>query len=476
MIMGGASGRVSFCIINTGKGEDMATKLKNLKVTKVDFVDQGANPDAHIMLFKSRNGGSGTKDGDPVSKGGESGTEGAESGTEPSGSGDRGNVLKRLFEAIAKAVTMRPEDLDSAVEQIEKSGAEIFSETMSRRKNQKIADEIWDVCYALQASLCSILWDEELDSADASAAMGESIDEFHKVVKDSVSQWTAGKAVGITKNAGEVTAMELEAMKAVHKRLSETIEKASAVPGEEEPVNKENQKGEVDMGKIDKSRLTEAERAFLEDIEKRCAAEEPGTGEEPGSVEKKTSAGDGTKQEGAGKQEEDAVAKALQALGLGTVTQQAEVHEDIYKGLHPALKAEFEALRKFREDTEEKELREVAKSYEIIGKKEEELYPVLKSVKAAGTEAYGQLITVLDGVKAAVEKSGVFSEIGKSGHSAPGMMPPVQLAATSAETRIEGIAKGYMEKEPAMSYLDAVAKAWEDNPDLLAEYDTEAGF
>ncbi len=463
----------------------MATKLKNLKVTKVDFVDQGANPDAHIMLFKSRNGGSGTKDGDPVSKGIESGTKdgdpvskGGESGTEPSGSGDRGNVLKRLFEAIAKAVTMRPEDLDSAVEQIEKGGAETFSETISRRKNQKIADEIWDVCYALQASLCSILWDEELDSAGASAAMGESIDEFHKVVKDSVSQWTAGKAVGITKNAGEVTARELEAMKAVHKRLSETIEKASAIPGAGEPVNKENQKGEVDMGKIDKSRLTGAERAFLEDIEKRCAAEEPGTGEEPGSVEKKTSAGDGTKQEGAGKQEEDAVTKALQALGLGTGTQQAEGHEDIYKGLHPALKAEFEALRKFREDTEEKELREVAKSYEIIGKKEEELYPVLKSVKAAGTEAYSQLITVLDGVKAAVEKSGVFSEIGKSGHSAPGMVPPVQqaAAATSAETRIEGIAKGYMEKEPAMSYLDAVAKAWEDNPDLLAEYDTEAGF
>ena len=26
----------------------MATKLKNLKVKKVDFVDEGANPDAHI--------------------------------------------------------------------------------------------------------------------------------------------------------------------------------------------------------------------------------------------------------------------------------------------------------------------------------------------------------------------------------------------------------------------------------------------
>lgn len=31
----------------------MATKLKNLKITSTDLVDQGANPDAHICLFKS---------------------------------------------------------------------------------------------------------------------------------------------------------------------------------------------------------------------------------------------------------------------------------------------------------------------------------------------------------------------------------------------------------------------------------------
>ena len=30
----------------------MATKLKNLNIKKVDFVDAGANPDAHIKLFK----------------------------------------------------------------------------------------------------------------------------------------------------------------------------------------------------------------------------------------------------------------------------------------------------------------------------------------------------------------------------------------------------------------------------------------
>lgn len=34
----------------------MATKLKNLKITSVDLVEQGANPDAHIKLYKSKAG------------------------------------------------------------------------------------------------------------------------------------------------------------------------------------------------------------------------------------------------------------------------------------------------------------------------------------------------------------------------------------------------------------------------------------
>lgn len=33
----------------------MSTKLKNLTIKKVDFVKQGANPDAYVKLFKSKN-------------------------------------------------------------------------------------------------------------------------------------------------------------------------------------------------------------------------------------------------------------------------------------------------------------------------------------------------------------------------------------------------------------------------------------
>ena len=32
----------------------MATKLKNLKIRKVDFVDEGANPDADIKIRKKK--------------------------------------------------------------------------------------------------------------------------------------------------------------------------------------------------------------------------------------------------------------------------------------------------------------------------------------------------------------------------------------------------------------------------------------
>lgn len=422
----------------------MATKLKNLKVKKVDFVDQGANPDAYIKLYKRK---------DEAAE--------AESGTEESGAK---GVWKRLLSAIAKMAGMKPEEISSAVEQIEKSGSETFAEKMNQRKNQKIIDEMWDICYALHASLCSIAWDEELDSTGASTAMMESLEDFCTMMKESINQWSCGKAVGIVKNAEEVTAEELEIMKSVHSRLSETIEKADAGSASSEPVKKENLKGEDEMSEIDKSKLTDSERAFLEDLEKRYSVEKSASGK--GS--------EGTHKEGEKANEgEDAVKKALQTLGLGTPPQEEGGQEDIYKGLHPAVKAEIEALRKFREKTEEKELRQVAKSYAIIGKKEEELLPVLKSVKAAGMDAYNQLISALDDAKAAVEKSGAFTEIGKSGYrlsATPG------VNENSSEAKISGIAKGYMEKDPGMSYTDAVAKAWEDNPELMAAYEEEAGF
>lgn len=149
-----------------------------------------------------------------------------------------------------------------------------------------------------------------------------------------------------------------------------------------------------------------------------------------------------------------------------------------YKGLNPVVAAELKILKKFREQAEEKELSEIAGKYEIIGKKKEELVPLLKSLKKAGGTAYDDMIAILDHTVATVEKSGIFSEIGKSGGNYSGNYGSVLLTKkdTEAETKAESIAKGYMEKDPSISYTKALAKAWEDNPDLIDEYEEQAGF
>lgn len=412
----------------------MATKLKNLKITKVDFVDDGANPEAHIRLFKSKDG---------VEPPHDEGTE------------KKPNIWKRLITAITKAAGSETDtsELESVIDDIQKS-SESFGERIAEVKNRKIADEIWDICYALQSSLCSILNDEDMDGTSAATAMQESLDEFYEFSKEAISQWSSGKATNIVKKE-EVTASDLEMMKSARSRLDDTIEKAEKAqeePGAEEPKKKDqnknqnNAKGAEEM-KIDKSKLTPAELAFLQSIEKRYGEEE-GAGAE--GVTPPAQNTDPTPATGVGKS--------------NTPAQGTDGGEDIYKGMHPAVRAELENLKKFREATEERELEDVAKKYEIIGKKKEELVPVLKSLKAAGGTAYTDMIAVLDGAVAAVEKSGAFTEIGKSG----GAGTTDGAAWTKAETQAAEIMKS-----KNVTKAQALDEVFRNDPELAAECEKE---
>ena len=82
------------------------------------------------------------------------------------------------------------------------------------------------------------------------------------------------------------------------------------------------------------------------------------------------------------------------------------------------------------------------------------------------------MIGILDRNIAMVEKSGVFSEIGKSFSNSSA----AYIKKSAAESKIDTIAKGYMEKDSALTYNAALAKAWEDHPELLDEYEVEAGY
>lgn len=208
-------------------------------------------------------------------------------------------------------------------------------------------------------------------------------------------------------------------------------------------TNKSKKGVDTDM-KIDKSKLTPEELAQLEAIEKKAGVQEDDNTPAADDVNK------GTEK----KDDAQSTEKAAPAAS------DSEGGEDIYKGLHPAVAAELKELRKRADAAEERELTEVAKKYEILGKKPEELAKTLKTLKAAGGTAYDDMIGVLDASLASVEKSGAFNEVGKSRSGQP-----------DAWDQIEKHADDIMKAAPTMTRAQAIEKACEQHPDLVAEYE-----
>lgn len=424
--------RAVFCIIKKLRKEvrELANKLKNLKVTKVDFVDDGANKRADIKLYK-RNSGNGNIIA-PVS--------------DTQDDAKKLSMFKRIVSDIGKAFGIKEGEGFPGGEGIKKGNSQTFGDKMTEVKRSKVADEMWSICYALQSSLQSILYDEDLDETSAKSMMEQSVKDFNEIITESIDDWSSGKLCGIRKSIDET---ELEVMKNYRNRLDSEIE-AFEKRGELE-----------DMLKIDKSKMTPEERAAYDEIIKKYAVDiEDEIIEKSGSVKP-------------GENEEEMEDEAEKGCGKKQTAKSASAEgEDIYKGLHPAVAAELKELRKRADEADERELLGVAKKYEIIGKKPEELVPTLKSLKAAGGTAYADMISVLDSAVAMAEASGTFSEIGKSSRG----IGNTSVAKSNSETKVETIAKGYMEKDPNLSYVDAIAKAWENNPDLMDSYEEEAGF
>lgn len=370
----------------------MATKLKGLEVTKVDFVDEGANPDAHIKLFKKRD------------KAESSNSSTSEATPKPE------SIWKRFINRIGKSVGMDQAEIDQTVEEIEKSGAKGFGEMMNERKSRKIADEIWDLCFALSDSLCSIMRDEELDASSAETAMQESINDFTEMVQGAIGQWSSGKVACIAKRSETVSNEQLEHMKNCRERLDKSIEKAVAEVDPGTTTEKDESKGDEEEMKIDKSKLNDAERAFLDAIEKKAGTEEVAPAQAPAAQPAATDAD----------MLAAAVAKALTSLGISAqpVAAAPQTETEVAKNnATPNAEelTELEALRKYKQDAEDAKLHEVAKGYEILGHKEEDLFPVLKSLKDVSEDAYNNYVESLNKSKEAMSKSDMFTEIGKRG-------------------------------------------------------------
>ena len=129
----------------------------------------------------------------------------------------------------------------------------------------------------------------------------------------------------------------------------------------------------------------------------------------------------------------------------------------------PELVAALNRLETLEKSIAMKEFTEIAKKYAPLGEKEEELAKTLYAMKNANEDNYNAYIAVLDKSLALVEKSGLFAEIGKSRGAAP----------SGAEAKAHAEAMNIMKSDPTMTYDVALAKAWSEHPELMAEYDAE---
>lgn len=129
----------------------------------------------------------------------------------------------------------------------------------------------------------------------------------------------------------------------------------------------------------------------------------------------------------------------------------------------PELTAALAELADLKKSFAMKEMTAIAKKYAPLGKKEDELAKTLYDMKMSNEANYNAYIAVLDESLDMVEKSGLFSEIGKSagGYTSAGG------AAEKADARAKEIMKS-----DNCDYTTALAKAWED-PALMAEADAE---
>lgn len=118
------------------------------------------------------------------------------------------------------------------------------------------------------------------------------------------------------------------------------------------------------------------------------------------------------------------------------------------------------AFREEREKRIRKEFIDLAKAeYVRLGNPDEVGLILKEASERLSPETYGKLTDILKAANQRIDAT-LFTEIGKSG-SAPG---------GSVVDKIKAIAKSYVASNPTMTLAQAEAKAWEDHPELYAEY------
>ncbi len=338
----------------------------------------------------------------------------------------KGNFFKRFFNAFCDSLGVNSEDVRKSME----DEATSFDDVMNEKKIYDVRDQIWNACNSLEQSIVSILLDKECE--DKQAAIAQSIDQFKAFSDDASKSWIKLERAATDKE-DTVVADDFEIAK-----MQEIIEKSC----DPETINKEKETEVVKENNMafDISNMTEEEKKEALKVLQADASKE--------STEKRFNSGAGEDQI------QEAVNKAMN-----------KVMEGVAKNFTSMMEKIMEPIQKRAEEAEQKSLEEVAKKYELLGTKAEDLVPVLKSMKATSDEAYNNFIASMDNNLAVIQKSGLFEEIGKSGGAHTGNNDTEGAAKMNA--KVAEIKKSM----PNLTDAQAQDIVMQNDPELRAMFD-----
>lgn len=292
---------------------------------------------------------------------------------------------------------------------IEKIAAAIQKALSSEGSAQPITKaagtvQVRETTEALRKSLESIIADDSLSAVEKHDMMADSLQQFTLEATDLMDGWAA--AIGKAEEMPEEDPEEDPVEDPEDDPEDDTEEDPEEDPmeeteEEEEPGDEpedDMKKGVFDMATIDINKMSPEDKATLDALAKKYGAEE-----EPA----------------------------------------AEIHPDVQKAI--------DEVAQLRKSLEIKELEGIAKKYEVIGKKAEELAPKLYDLKKAGEQHYNDFIALLD-EQVQMADSGIFKEYGTSRGGRAS-----DLDATVAELQ---------KADPNLTRAQAVVKAFEINPGL----------
>lgn len=332
----------------------MANKLKDLRITKVDLVDAGANQRADVMLYKHA----------PEEK-----KEEAED--------EKNEGLGGLVKTIAKKLGIIQKDARS------------FADVQAERSLCNACVEVHDMAKSLLESMDSVLCDTT--AKDRAGALKQNIDQFCAAAKSAVDKYATPKAASV-----------------------------------------EKREEQIEM-KIDESKMTPGERAFYSEIVKRY-----GVPDEPTPAPAAMPA---------------PAIPPVEAAPQEVAKSADDKLSELMKRLDPILD-HVKAIEKKAADAE---FMEVAKRYEILGEKAEELAPVLKSAKEVSDEAYETIVKQLDKAVEVTKKSGLFDEIGKRGGDED----------LTDDQKVDKFAAEIRKSKPELNIYEARDLAYQQHPELI---------